>query len=79
MGSQFVVFIVAFMIIFCLVMTRMLWKLANAITRPVIELYELIKYIVEQGKGKKIALSFKPTNYELNELHLTFNRICTTM
>ena len=47
-------------------MTWMLWTLANAITRPVIELYELIKHIVEQGKGKKTTLSYKPTNYELN-------------
>ena len=57
----------------------MLIKLANAITRPVIELYELIKHIVDKGRGKKVALSFKPTNYELNQLHLTFNSICKTM
>jgi hypothetical protein len=60
-------------------MTRMLIKLANAITRPVIELYELIKYIVDKGKGKKVNLSFKPTNHEINTLHLTFNSICKTM
>jgi len=39
----------------------------------------LIKHIVEQGKGKKAKLSFKPTNNELNNLHLTFNKIATTM
>ena len=62
-----------------MVMTCMLWQLVNAITRPVIELYELIKHIVEQGKGKKATLSYKPTNLELNNLHLAFNRIATTM
>jgi hypothetical protein len=60
-------------------MTFMLFKLANAITRPVIELYELIKHIVNQGKGKKMKLSYKPTNFELNNLHKTFNKIATTL
>jgi signal transduction histidine kinase len=57
----------------------MLFKLANAITRPVIELYELIKHIVNHGKGKKMKLSFKYTNDELNNLHKTFNKLATTL
>jgi nitrogen fixation/metabolism regulation signal transduction histidine kinase len=60
-------------------MTWFLIKLANAITRPVIELYELIKHIVDQGKGAKTKLSFKNTNRELNNLHRTFNQIVKTM
>jgi signal transduction histidine kinase len=77
--SQFVTFLFLFMIIFCIIMTCMLFKLANAITRPVIELYELIKHIVNHGKGKKMKLSFKYTNDELNNLHKTFNKLATTL
>jgi hypothetical protein len=53
--------------------------LANAITRPVIELYELIKHIVDKGKGAETKLSFKNTNMELNNIHRTFNQIVKTM
>ena len=70
---QFLYFLLLFMIVFCVMMTWFLIKLANAITRPVIELYELIKHIVDQGKGAKTKLSFKNTNRELNNLHRTFN------
>ena len=44
---QFGIFLLVFMLGFCALMTWFLIKLANAITRPVIELYELIKHIVE--------------------------------
>jgi len=77
--AQFVSFLIVFMVIFCVIMTFLLFRLANAITRPVIELYELIRHIVTEGKGKKRKLSFKRTNDELNNLHLTFNRIATTL
>jgi len=76
---QFVTFLLLFMIIFCIIMTLLLFKLANAITRPVIELYEVIKHVVKQGKGKKMKLSYKQTNHELNQLHTTFNNIAKTL
>jgi signal transduction histidine kinase len=67
------------MSLFSVVMTFMLVKMVNAITRPVIQLYELIKHIVEKGKGTKLTLTYKPTNFELNKLHLTFNYLAKTM
>jgi len=70
---------VLFLLPFSGCMTYLLIKLTNAITRPVIELYELIKHIIEQKKIDKTQLSFKATNKELNNLHKTFNQIVKTM
>jgi hypothetical protein len=77
--DYFASFLMVFMACFCLVMTAMLITMVNAITRPVIQLYELIKHIVEKGKGTKLTLTYKPTNLELNKLHLTFNYLAKTM
>jgi sensor histidine kinase YesM len=44
---QFAYFILIFMIGFCAIMWYILVRMTNAITRPVIELYELIKHIVD--------------------------------
>ena len=72
-------YVTCFSILFFALMTWFLVTLVNAITRPVIELYELINHIVERGKGVKTKLSFKTTNLELNNLNLTFNKIVQTM
>ena len=47
------------MIVFSALMSFFLVTLVNAVTRPVIELYELINHIVDRGKGVKTKLSFK--------------------
>jgi nitrogen fixation/metabolism regulation signal transduction histidine kinase len=58
----------------------MLFSLANAITKPVIDLYETIKSIVDKGKGNnEITLTWKWTNEELNALRKTFNDIASTL
>ena len=68
-----------FMVFFCLAMSFTLWKLINFITEPVIKLYEMLKFILEQGKGNKTKLSYEASNLELNNLNKAFNRIATTM
>ena len=77
--KMFLIFLGVFLFPFSVAMTFLLIKLTNAITRPVIELYELIKHIIEQKKIDKTQLSFKATNKELNNLHKTFNQIVKTM
>jgi tetratricopeptide (TPR) repeat protein len=57
----------------------MLWTLINAITFPMINLYEQISYIVDNGKGSSVKLSFKLRNHELNVLNLNFNKAAKTM
>jgi hypothetical protein len=54
-------------------------KLINSFTRPFIELYTVLQYITEQGKGTKTTLSYKDTNYELNILHTKFNQVAKTL
>jgi sensor histidine kinase YesM len=59
-------FLLVFMGVFCVFMTGILIKMVNAITTPVIRLFELVKSISEQGKGTKLTLSYNPTSHELN-------------
>ena len=77
--KHFLVTMAIFMVIFCLTMSITLWKLINFITEPVIKLYEMLKFILEKGKGNKTKLSYEASNEELNNLNKAFNRIATTM
>lgn len=56
-------------------------KLATKITQNIINLYETLYEISGERKGKRgaVELSYKPTSKELNELHLTFNRVARTI
>ena len=56
-------------------------RLAYKMTAQIIHLYETLYQIAQDRKDKQAAveLSFKRTSKELNELHLTFNRVCRTI
>ena len=52
---------------------------SEKITRGIITLYETLEDIQNQKKGRaKTILSFKKSAFELNELHLTFNKVART-
>ena len=51
-------------------------------TANIISLYETLSEIQVERKGKHkgaVELSYKETSRELNELHLTFNRVARTI
>ena len=56
-------------------------RLAFKMTANIISLYETLYEINIERKGKKgaVELSYKETSKELNELHLTFNRVARTI
>ena len=57
-------------------------ELAKKMTQNIIFLYETLYEISSEQKGGKkgaVELSYKDTSKELNELHLTFNRVVRTM
>ena len=56
-------------------------SLAKTMTQNIILLYETLYEISSEQKGGKkgaVELSYKDTSRELNELHLTFNRVVRT-
>ena len=56
--------------------------LAKKMTHNIIFLYETLYEISSEQKGGKkgaVELSYKDTSKELNELHLTFNRVVRTI
>ena len=56
-------------------------RLAYKMTASIINLYETLHEISGARKGMKgaVELSYKSTSKELNELHLTFNRVARTI
>jgi len=56
-------------------------RFAFKVTSHIIHLYETLYQISSDRKRKNTTfeLSFKHTNAELNELHLTFNRVARTI
>ena len=55
-------------------------RLAKKMTAQIIFLYETLSQIASDRKRKGVVgLSFKHTCKELNELHLTFNRVARTI
>ena len=56
-------------------------RLAKKMTAQIIYLYETLYQINADRKKQTgaVELSFKPSNKELNELHLTFNRVARTI
>ena len=55
-------------------------RLAKKMTAQIIFLYETLYQIASDRKRKgAVELSFKHTCKELNELHLTFNRVARTI
>ena len=56
-------------------------RLAFKMTAQIIHLYETLYQIAQDRKNKRgaVELSFKHTSKELNELHLTFNRVARTI
>jgi hypothetical protein len=55
-------------------------RFAHKITAQIIHLYETLYQIASHRKTKgAVELSFTQTSKELNELHLTFNRVARTI
>ena len=56
-------------------------RLAKKMTSSIITLYETLYEIQSEQKDKKrtVELSYRETSKELNELHLTFNRVARTI
>ena len=55
-------------------------RIANKTTSQIIHLYETLYQIADDTKRKgAVELSYKPSCKEINELHLTFNRVARTI
>ena len=54
-------------------------RIAFKMTAQIIHLYETLYQIAEAKKEGAVELSFRETSKELNELHLTFNRVARTI
>lgn len=74
-------FVLIFTILIILLAVFRVKRLAFKMTDNIINLYETLYEISTEQKGKKgaVELSYKETSKELNELHLTFNRVARTI
>ena len=67
-------------ILFVIIASLRATNLATRMTAQIIHLYETLYEIAsDQNRHGCVELSFKQTSQELNELHLTFNRVARTM
>ena len=71
-----------FLILICVIFFY--WRarvVGKKMTRQIVNLYESLHYMVNTSKkgGRGGVLTYRPASAEVNELHLTFNKMAKTM